>query len=177
MSRTTTEEAKEIRKEYKALGWNSRMVSVRSQYFSMGSSIDVTVKDPAVNSARAKAIAEGKERIRRCELSGEILSGGNRYVSLNHSSECQEVLSRRYIEALTEALELCDPTNVEGNRTIHPIKGHPFAGVRLENTHTGQVWGESGFLFQFYPDDGGVKDAAFRLALLDADQVEGEPNA
>jgi hypothetical protein len=88
-----TEYAAQIRSTLKkAHGWSSRQVSVRSEYFSMGSSIDVIVKDPAIPLPVVKAVAEQAESIRRCEVTGEILSGGNRYVSVRYSHEAQQTI-------------------------------------------------------------------------------------
>lgn len=78
------EAAAEIRSTLKSRhGWTSRQVSVRASSFSMGSAIDIKIKAPGVSLAAVKAIAEGQESIRRCEITGDILSGGNRYVSVS----------------------------------------------------------------------------------------------
>ena len=73
--------AKEIRNRLKAeLGLNSRQVSVRS---SRGSAIHVTIKVPVAKSP-IEAIAKGAECVRRCEFSGDILSGGNTFVFVEY---------------------------------------------------------------------------------------------
>jgi len=86
MSQTYTsaaEDAARIRAEYKAFGWGRREISVRSSEFSMGSSVDVRILSPKVDVAKATEIARRiAESIRRDERSGEILSGGNRYVEV-----------------------------------------------------------------------------------------------
>ena len=95
--KTTTEYAAEIRATLKREHeWTSRQISVRADSFSMGSSIDVVIRDPEIPLATVKAIAEQAERIRRCEYSGEILSGGNRYVSVKYSDEAERVIGKRY---------------------------------------------------------------------------------
>lgn len=63
-------------------GWTSRQVSVRSDSFSMGSSIDIKIKAPGISIAAVQEIAREQESISRCEITGEILSSGNRYVSV-----------------------------------------------------------------------------------------------
>jgi hypothetical protein len=102
---TTTEHAKQIRETLKKRnGWTGRQVSVRAEYFSMGSSITVTIKDPTVPLGPVKEIAETAERISRCEITGEILSGGNRYVSVSYDHEALKVRSAAYLPAVEAAL-------------------------------------------------------------------------
>lgn len=81
----TTERAAEIRKELKAKGWNTRQVSVRTHLYSMGSSIYVTIKNPAIPLNEVKAIANAHERIDRDQF-GDILSGGNRFVFVKYDN-------------------------------------------------------------------------------------------
>lgn len=120
---TTTEEAAKVRARLKReRGWSSRQVSVRARSFSLGSSIEVEVKDPAVPLATVKAIAEEAERIHRCEITGEILGGGNRYVSVRYSREALEVIGRRYADAVQRAVNLVEP----GSNVLQPVEGTPF---------------------------------------------------
>lgn len=72
--------AVKIRKLLAAEGIPARSVSVRSD----GNSVDVTIKDAAVGSDKVRAIAGQFEKIDRCQVSGEILSGGNTYVLTKH---------------------------------------------------------------------------------------------
>lgn len=103
----TTDRAAALRTAYKAHGWTSRDISVKSQYFSMGSSIDVRVKNPAVPLATVTAMANDHESIRRCELTGEILSGGNCYVHVGYSHEAAAQIEAQYADVLSAAaLEL-----------------------------------------------------------------------
>lgn len=95
-------DAKEIRKRIKdELGLNSRKVSVRGRPCTYSSAIDVTIKVPVAKSP-IEAIAKGAESIRRCEYSGEILSGGNTYVSVTYG---EGVLDGFCDEATIEALK------------------------------------------------------------------------
>ena len=68
-------EAKTIRANLKAAGYNQKRVSVRSNSYSMGSSVRVEVKDPTADFKLIERIAKGEESYSRCEASGEILSG------------------------------------------------------------------------------------------------------
>ena len=55
--------------------------------------------------AEAEEIATRAEHIDRCEITHEILSGGNRYVHVDHSPECREILAQRHLGAVEKALE------------------------------------------------------------------------
>ncbi len=93
---STKERAAAIRKALKAEGWNARQVSVRTDYYSMGSSIYATIRDASVDTARVTEIAEALgERIDRDQW-GEILGGGNTFVHVDHSSDVRAELRSRY---------------------------------------------------------------------------------
>jgi hypothetical protein len=132
-----TEYAAQIRQTLKkSHGWSSRQVSVRAEYFSMGSSIDVTVKDPTIPLPVVKAIAEGAESIRRCEASGEILSGGNRYVSVKYSHEAQQTIGARYMESVQRAVDAVTP----GSSRLESIEDTGFL-VGRPNAWLLTLWG------------------------------------
>ena len=101
-------------------GWTSRQVSVRAENFSLGSAVNVIVRDPAIPLPVVKAVAEDFERIRRCEVTGEILGGGNRYVSVKYSDEAQQIIGRRYADAVQRAVN-----QIEGASLI-PVDGTDF---------------------------------------------------
>ena len=120
---TTTEHAAAIRTTLKREhGWTGRQVSIRAEYFSLGSSIEITVKDPAVPLPVVKAAAQGAEHVRRCEVTGEILGGGNRYVSVRYSHEALQIIGRRYADAVQRAVNQVEP---ESNRLMK-VEGTPF---------------------------------------------------
>lgn len=100
---TPAQDAATIRAELKRRGWTSRDVSVRAESFSMGSAVRLTVKRPGIPVAVVEQIARDiAEKIDRCEITGEILSGGNRYVSASLDGEAvaplRSVLRRRLEE-------------------------------------------------------------------------------
>ncbi len=96
---SAAQDAATIRAKSKALGWGRKEISVRCENFSMGSAVNVEVKSPTVDVAKAeKILKDVAERIRR-DGYGEILSGGNRYVHFGHSHECQEILARQRLRA------------------------------------------------------------------------------
>jgi hypothetical protein len=99
---TTNNPAKAIREELRrAHGWGPRQVSVRSD----SGSVRVEIKAPGVPLRTVQAIAKQHEDIRRCEASGEILLGGNTYVSVTLSWELIRPLERiltEWAEALPQ---------------------------------------------------------------------------
>ena len=119
----TTERAAMIRAELKAKHkWSSRDVSVKADHFSMGSAIRISIKNPAVKLAAVKEIAEAHESISR-DASGEILSGGNRYVDIGYSSEAREALAAQHLPAVEAAAEKL--ASAEANHLI-PVEGTGF---------------------------------------------------
>ena len=83
---TTKERAKAIRAALKAKGWNAKKISVRVHSYSMGASINVTIKDASIARKVVEAVASSYQEVSRCAYSGEILGGGNTYVSVSYAS-------------------------------------------------------------------------------------------
>jgi len=110
---TAAESTKIIRTELKKIGISNRRVSVRAENYSMGSSINIEIKDATIAMSTVKAIAEKQERIDRCEITGDILSGGNRYLHISYSTEASAERAAPYIDAVREAMEAIgtEPTN------------------------------------------------------------------
>ena len=119
---TTTDRAVQIRAAYKTKGWSSRDISVRAEYYSMGSSLHVRIKNPAVPLAVVEAIANEHESISRDQF-GDILSGGNTYVHVGYSSEASAALAARVLPALQAAeVELMQADD----NSLIPVAGTPF---------------------------------------------------
>jgi hypothetical protein len=78
---TAAETAKKIRVALKAK-FPSVKFSVRSDSYSMGSSVRVAWTD-GPTAKQVEAIAQPHENVHRDDASGEILSGGNRYIFCN----------------------------------------------------------------------------------------------
>ena len=70
-----------LKKEH---GWTSKHVSVRISRYSMGSSIRIRIKDWRVPLFLVQRVASGMQRVRYCEATGEILSGGNSFVFVDY---------------------------------------------------------------------------------------------
>lgn len=165
---TTTEHAAAIRAALKRKhGWTSRQVSVKSAYFSMGSSIDVVVKDPAIPLAAVHAIADPAEDVRRCEITGDILGGGNRYLHVRYSTEAMEIIGRRYADAVQRAVNTLAE---DDHRSLAQVEDTPFL---VSNPHAGRfsLWRHNGG----YLTDGYSVDQIAQIigGLMVARQQEG----
>jgi hypothetical protein len=79
---TTAQESALIRKAYKAAGIKA---TVRTNTYSGGASINVRVISGNIDTA--KQIANQYRNVSRCEVTGEILSGGNTYVFVEWADE------------------------------------------------------------------------------------------
>lgn len=121
---TAAESAAKVRAALKKeLGYGPRDVSVRCDNYSMGSAVRVRIKRVGLNFAKIKEIAEREESIRRCEYSGEILSGGNRYVTVDFSRECEDVLVAQF-------LPIVEAAPVVGKNTWTEIEGFEGGLIR-----------------------------------------------
>lgn len=137
---TTKEHAAAIRAHYKRHGWSSRDISVRAEGFSLGSAINVTVKNPKVNFAVAEKLAKGAESVRRCEITHEILGGGNRYVSVSYSHEAADAIQAQYADVLQQA-ENALRADASDN-SLHPIGTTGFLLGRGSNGFGVALWGD-----------------------------------
>jgi len=131
----SVETAKKIRESLKAAGYGPKRVAVRNHSYSMGSSVNVTVKDATANLKEIEAIAHENENVRRCEYSGEILSGGNTFVFVAWSREAEQAMAEPFLAAAEAAFEKAGDTvhaNVQGT------------GLTITKSHHDvTVWGES----------------------------------
>lgn len=162
---TAAEDAAKIRAAYKARGWNARHVSVRSETYSMGSSITVRLKSLVVDEAEARRIAEAEEQIDRCKVTGEILSGANRYVSVGWSREARAELLAPWLGPIKQAA-----ARVAGN--VHAeIPGAEGWTLARDGIGWLQLWGPSSetgvgrVMGRAYPGRDGHEELAFLLAL------------
>ena len=132
--------ADELRAKLKQAGYNARMVTIRHEHYSMGSSVHATIRSAAVDSRRVRAILETAEDISRDGF-GEILSGGNRYVSLHYTDEVQEVYGRRHADAVDAALAELDKA---GKGALIPIAGTALLVGWDEHRYRLSLWSRAG---------------------------------
>ncbi len=138
--KSAADHAKEIRAAYKALGWNRNFISVRSSSYSMGSSINVKILSPLVHAGEAERIAKDlAEHISRDQW-GEILSGGNQFVSVDQSDECKAELAAPYMAAAREALAKIGPDDQHGE----PVEGLKGAAIWRSGAYGGELTANSG---------------------------------
>lgn len=137
----STEAAAKIRAALKAhdSSWNSRKISVKADNYSMGSSVDVTIKDPAIPLEVVKQVAQQHEHVRRCEVTHEILSGGNTYVSVRYSDEATKIISAPWVEPLRAAIAELDtlPEHLHAN-----IPGTSRVTLSREMNGSLRIWGD-----------------------------------
>jgi hypothetical protein len=151
---SAAEDAKRVRQAIRQRwGLTSRRVSVQREEFAGGSAVRLTAKAAGVPLAAVARLAEQiAERISRDERTGEILSGGNRYVT---SSWDFELLLRvaRPLRARLGRLPV--------GAMVHPLPGiyarreAPVAGYYLDGDAAGPALAGS----HLY-----VEEAADRLA-------------
>lgn len=158
----TTERAAMIRAELKKQHkLSSKDVSVRARHYSMGSSIDVTIKNQAVKLQAVKEIAEAHEKIDRDGF-GEILSGGNRFVHVSYSSEAREAMAAAHLPAVEAAAAKLQAEP----GYLFPVEGTGFllGAGRHGLTYGFSLWlgGESG---SHLAEVGSVKEAATLVGM------------
>lgn len=134
---TTAQKAAKIRQALKSeLGLNSRQVSVRCS--AGGGAIRVEILAPVGDKfPRIKRIANAQESIRYCEYSGEILSGGNTYVSVSFASEIVEAEAATFY-AWLDAI----PVTAKGEREYIHDSGvcDEFSKIFVGRTENGFTW-------------------------------------
>lgn len=86
MATTNTTPAQALRAALKAAGFNARRATVRER----GGSLYVSIRDAGASLSKVEAIANKFSLVNRCELTGEILSGGNTFVFVSYIDEVVE---------------------------------------------------------------------------------------
>jgi hypothetical protein len=145
---TTAERSAAIRKALKAThGWTSKHVSVVTHEYAGGSSIRISIKDPAVPLSAVKAIADGHESVRYDHYSGEILSGGNRFVFVDYHHDAVLAFRAKYLPAVKAAVGSLAP-----GRSLMPVEGTPFhVGLGRDGNRL-SLWGETHLVESYGPE-------------------------
>lgn len=147
-----------VRTALKAMGYGPREISVRGESYSMGSSINVCVKVRGVDLKAVEAVAMGAERVDRCEITGDILSGGNRFVHVKYDGELLASLAAT-VKAEAEAAVVAMKAN--------PGVAVVVCGVKCWINGHGDIHTETGM--NIYPTAGALADwLAHKLAALKA---------
>lgn len=88
--------ANEIKTMLANKGWNKRDFSVKTG----GGSINVTVKNLAIDLDLVKAATEHLAKYSRCEATGEILQGGNTFVFVEYDHMTMRNFTRENHDAI-----------------------------------------------------------------------------
>lgn len=148
--------AQEVRKALKERGINSRQVSVRSD----GNSLSIRIKDLAVCAEMVSDIAKQFERIDYCQITQEILCGGNYFVSVSYDWQTEsEIKKSDQFLALKEKISQKLKT-IEGNRGVDIVDG--FTAFLSQNGWSYQAtveWKKD----QYWHHYGGAEDIALEL--------------
>lgn len=83
MTTTNTTPAHRLRAALKAAGFNARRVTVRASH----GSLYVSIRDAAASLSAVEAIANRFSVVHRCEMTGDILDGGNTFVNVAYTDE------------------------------------------------------------------------------------------
>lgn len=135
---TTTDAAAAIRATLKAKGISSRAVSVRTDYYSMGSAIRIEVKDPTVSLAMVEDLASQHEQIQR-DGWGEILGGGNRYVTARYSAAAAAAIRAAYRGVVAAAVATWATAS---ENSLIPVAGTPFFLGRSHHGDALTLWSD-----------------------------------
>ena len=108
---STTERVANLRQTLKTRhGWNARMVSLRTDYYSMGCTVHATIRDLRVSERALRlALSRDVERIDYDHATGEILSGGNTFVDIHYSADCLRQLAEMAGNCVAEAYRKAGP--------------------------------------------------------------------
>lgn len=90
--------AAEIRKKLKSIGYNRNMVSVKSDSYSGGDSINIRMKSVDVDENKVKEIAKEYESVAVDECTGEVLMGSNSFVFVEWDGDFIEEGVEKYKE-------------------------------------------------------------------------------
>lgn len=143
-------DSKEIRQQLKnELGFNAKQVSVRVQRHG---TITFTIRDTQItfeDVLRVREFAKQFESIRRCEITHEILSGGNTFVYVETTDEVDDALTAALRPLIAHALRV---KQVESYGT--KIEGLDDCVLWKSDYYTCSVSveGTSGFGLQCYCD-------------------------
>lgn len=159
----TKEAAKQLRTELKAAGYNSRKVSVRAHLYSLGSTLRVGIKDASVSLAVVKRIAEKFERVDRSGPQGEIMGGGNRFVSVDYyTAAVRDAVAATTMGGLVNALISIDRP---GETSATVTQGITIRRTNIEGVF--DIWDNGHNRYRFYGNNvHGQKTGALYVASI-----------
>ena len=99
MTTTNDSPAQRLRLALKSAGFNARQVSVRYPH----STLHVTIRDASVSLTKVRTIAGAFESISRDYATGEILCGGNTFVSVEYADALVDPVKATILATLDPA--------------------------------------------------------------------------
>ena len=96
---STSSSAANLRAALKTAGYSARQVTVRQRH----STLDVAIRERGVSLTKVSTIAGAFESVRRCEASGEILLGGNVFVSVAYADVLVDPIKASILATLEAA--------------------------------------------------------------------------
>lgn len=134
----TDKTADKLRAALKAAGFNRKMVTVKHDHYSMGSTLYVTIRDASIGRATVAAISEQFENVRRDEY-GDILSGGNTHLHLEYARGVLEVVATPIAQQLAAAA-IGVPVEINGDRYVKLADG-VYGGSVIQDVDADGVGG------------------------------------
>ncbi len=156
-----------MRAAFKSQGWGHKEISVRSSNYSMGSSVRISIKSPVVDRRVAEQIAGCEESISRCEITHEILGGGNFFVTVAWDYEVAAEMAKPWMEPIKAALAQVK----HGETRLIPVNGAESVDACVgygAGSWLAQLWVGRHVAVDFTPDF--PNQGAFTLALKLAEQ-------
>jgi hypothetical protein len=134
--------AKRIRKALKAeLGLTSKDVSVRSSRSRHDRAVTVTIRRVDIDRTEVTEVANRERYVQRCEVSHEVLAGGNVFVTVTYDDDAIRPLRDAFFEAL-QALGKGEETTVYGVDLMRNKHGE-FLGALEGEAYESLCWNDA----------------------------------
>jgi hypothetical protein len=136
--------AQEIRDELKRrFGWCRKDVNVRGKSLGIEEAIRLSIRSPGVPVARVEHVASWYRDVRFYERSGDLLGGGNRFVSVSLDTEVYQPfvapLCRR-LEALPVSWEFNEIRVGRFCYLVAHVEPYGFAHFTFKRDHLSRLW-------------------------------------
>ena len=102
---TNKERGQAIRAELKKAGYGTKQISVRSRFCGYSDATDITVKDITCNIEEIRKICKKYEKIDYDKYSGDLLSGGNTYISVQWDWDVIHNATEKKVEEAKKIVE------------------------------------------------------------------------
>jgi hypothetical protein len=159
-------DTKVIRQELKKeLNYNARQVSVKSELGGYSYSFIFTIRDKNVNYDKVNEFAHKYKSVSRCEYSGEILAGGNTYITVRFSDKLKEEMENKHFPKLKEWVDNVDKNNSIVFDDIEVVYHTELNEIRTYNRKTNDM---DRFYTSNEVSDWTLKDISFYIAQVTA---------